>query len=508
MSLRDHRCVLNKQTGEVVFNDKVILLRPKTFELLLFLASNPNAIHSKADILASVWTGSIVEDQVIFQSINEIRKEFGLPEAIKTYPRRGYKLEIAISLVDDLVTEPVISKAFNVQIKRKGLWLFALPLLVAIILSVTYLTRQNNHEETHSNVVSHLAQPHGQRHSHKGILVLPFNVASLDESQHWLRYGAMEGLIKRISPNENTTLFHLEDVIEILNRIDIDERDQINQIFAKSGANYILQTSLSGQPGELNVVYTIYSRTNRITRTLQASTLKQLLNSLATIFEQSQNEVTSLEVNSIEQQLQNDLIAKAMQLLEVNDLNSALSFIKSAVINDPNNIVAAYLLVKTYMESSQINEGMIAIDNALKKMHEPAFNEYAHRLFYFQGAGFAALGKLPQAQDALLKSQKLSQDKKDWLYYAYSQSILAKIKQAQKHYQEAYPLLHSALEYQELLNCPLGITQGYLDFAEYYLATGNVTLAQQNFEKAKTFAQTKNLQQVFPLLSEVEKKLK
>ena len=112
----------------------------------------------------------------------------------------------------------------------------------------------NNHNlPSQSSTLVDLPVTASEKVAHKGILVLPFNVASLDESQQWLRYGAMEGLIKRISPNKDITVFHLEDAIEILNRVTLGERENIDKIFAKSGAFYILQTSLSGQPGELNV---------------------------------------------------------------------------------------------------------------------------------------------------------------------------------------------------------------------------------------------------------------
>ena len=90
MVTSEFECVVYPEKGEVVVDDTVILLRPKTFELLLLLASHQESILSKAEILEKVWPGAVVEDQVIFQSINEIRKQAGLADAIKTYPRRGY----------------------------------------------------------------------------------------------------------------------------------------------------------------------------------------------------------------------------------------------------------------------------------------------------------------------------------------------------------------------------------------------------------------------------------
>lgn len=492
MSLREHVCELNRQTGEVLINGKIIVLRPKTFELLCLLASNPKAIHSKSEILATVWHGAVVEEQVIFQSINEIRKEIGLSEAIKTYPRRGYKWEIPISIINDGSVVPAIN-APEVKLKQAVKSPVALITVIIVTLLITFLVVNKNASINRNEDLVH-----------KGILILPFDVSSMNEHQQWLRYGGMEGLIRRISPNKDMTVFHLEDVIEILNRIDVGERRDIIKIFAKSGASHILQTSLSGNPGEFNVVYTIYSRTNRMTHTVQANTIEHVFTSLVNIFEEAIGENLASEFNVFDQGLQNDLIAKALKFLEIDDLTSALPFIQSAVINDPDNILASYLLVKINMELNQIDQVLVAVDTALGIAERKPLGEYKHRLQYFKGAGLAASGELTQAEMTLLESKDLARKNNDWLYYAYSQSILAKIKLIQNQHQEAFTLFQSALEYQTLLNCPMGIAQGYLDFVDYYLKTGDQSIARQEFKKAETLAHEKNLIQILPLLSEIK----
>jgi predicted negative regulator of RcsB-dependent stress response len=111
------------------------------------------------------------------------------------------------------------------------------------------------------------------------------------------------------------------------------------------------------------------------------------------------------------------------------------------------------------------------------------------------------------AQKTLLNAEKLAKENKDWLYYAYNQTMLAKIKVAQRKYDDAYPLLRSALEYQELLNCPMGIAQGHLDFADFYLQKGDTPSAQRSFKQAQTLVQDRNLKQVFVLLTEMEQRL-
>ena len=85
----------NDLTGEVRLHGTNYRFRPKTFELLRLLANSPTQVFSKESILQQVWPDSIVEEQAVFQSINEIRKAFAPIEVIKTYPKKGYAWVLA-----------------------------------------------------------------------------------------------------------------------------------------------------------------------------------------------------------------------------------------------------------------------------------------------------------------------------------------------------------------------------------------------------------------------------
>lgn len=65
-------------------------IRPKTCQLLILLLENAGHPMSKQKVLETVWAGSVVSDQVVFQSINEIRQLFPDTEVIKTIPKQGY----------------------------------------------------------------------------------------------------------------------------------------------------------------------------------------------------------------------------------------------------------------------------------------------------------------------------------------------------------------------------------------------------------------------------------
>ena len=508
MSLNDQICEINPLTGEIFFNGNVTVLRPKTFQLFLLLTSAPDTIFSKAEILASVWEGTVVEDQVIFQSINEIRKELGNSEVIKTYPRRGYCLGVPISIV---------APSNEVQPKKKTFFhtSFSLKYIVATLVFLLTLTGVllnyliSKTSSTPSQNIPSISQQssNGNAPDHNGILILPFNVSALMETQQWLRYGAMERVIKKIKPNNHMTIFHLEDVIEILNRIPIGKRNNISNIFARSGASYILEVSVSGTPGELNFVYTIYSRTNKVTKAINARNHEDGLSKIVLLLEQTLDEHLTYEAGKFDKQLQNDLISKAVQFLEVNDFSSALTFINSALINEPNNMIALYFLVKTQSSLNEIEAVLAACEKALALIENGADNEYEPRLLYFKGVALMGMSKLSLSEQSLLSAKSIARDKKDWLYYAYSQSMLGKLNQKQKRYNLAYESFSSALEYQELLNCPLGIVQGHIDFADLYIIKGDKNQAVQSTNRAKALINEKKLIQALPLLKELEDKI-
>ena len=67
-----------------------IEIRPKTFSRLCFFLNSPQQIISKQSILENVWDDVLVSDQVLFQTIRELRNIFKDTKVIKTIPRKGY----------------------------------------------------------------------------------------------------------------------------------------------------------------------------------------------------------------------------------------------------------------------------------------------------------------------------------------------------------------------------------------------------------------------------------
>jgi adenylate cyclase len=98
--LRFDHYVLDLNRGCLFLGENEIALRPKTFGILRHLAENSGRLVSKDELFAAVWPNLAVTDDVLVQSIGELRRALGDdgPRLIRTVPRRGYRFEAPASI--------------------------------------------------------------------------------------------------------------------------------------------------------------------------------------------------------------------------------------------------------------------------------------------------------------------------------------------------------------------------------------------------------------------------
>src|SRR5258707_6952306 len=82
--------------------DSPISLTPKAFDVLLFLAQNPNRLVTKEELLQAVWGDTFVEEGNLTQYIYHLRKALGdNPEdarLIVTIARKGYQFTADVTV--------------------------------------------------------------------------------------------------------------------------------------------------------------------------------------------------------------------------------------------------------------------------------------------------------------------------------------------------------------------------------------------------------------------------
>src|SRR5262249_55357371 len=81
-----------------------VTMRPKTFEMLVYLVTHAGQLVTKEALFDAVWSETAVGDGVLKTSMNELRKALGetakAPQWIATVHRRGYRFVAPVTLVE------------------------------------------------------------------------------------------------------------------------------------------------------------------------------------------------------------------------------------------------------------------------------------------------------------------------------------------------------------------------------------------------------------------------
>src|SRR5882757_6230122 len=94
--------------------NSLVSLTPKAFDVLLFLAQNPNRLVTKEELLQAVWGDTFVEEGNLTQYISHLRKALGdnaeNARLIVTIARKGYQFTGNVTVTEsaDIARKPVV----------------------------------------------------------------------------------------------------------------------------------------------------------------------------------------------------------------------------------------------------------------------------------------------------------------------------------------------------------------------------------------------------------------
>ena len=200
-------------------------LRPKSFQVLLYLLENRARVVPKEELMERLWTDTAVTDDALVQCLIEIRKAFGddsrRPRFIKTIPKVGYRF---INSVAEDAPQKVLSsepentlRVFAVPLRsRLALVSLLVVLLAALGLSLAawQRTRQTN------SVAAEPALP--QMPGKKSLLVMRFENRSGDAEFAWLREGLADMLITNLSRSNKLFVLSRQQFELLLSRTGRD----------------------------------------------------------------------------------------------------------------------------------------------------------------------------------------------------------------------------------------------------------------------------------------------
>lgn len=163
---------------------------PKVMAVMVELAAGAGSVVARDNLLERVWKSSFVGDDVISRCIYCLRGHLeaasGNPayrEAIKTLPRRGYRLELKAIPILEPVDEPGAQEGSNAHSRP--------PLLLAALLAIVLLLWWRDPLSLRQAPALSTPAP--------SIAVLPFADLSAGGTQRHLAEGIADGMISKLA---------------------------------------------------------------------------------------------------------------------------------------------------------------------------------------------------------------------------------------------------------------------------------------------------------------------
>jgi DNA-binding winged helix-turn-helix (wHTH) protein len=86
------RFVLDLRSGVLLLDGREVVLAPKSFEVMSYLAQHPDRVVSRDELLAAIWPNLVITDDALLQSIDDLRRALGEPGQRMIVPvAQGYR---------------------------------------------------------------------------------------------------------------------------------------------------------------------------------------------------------------------------------------------------------------------------------------------------------------------------------------------------------------------------------------------------------------------------------
>jgi TolB-like protein/DNA-binding winged helix-turn-helix (wHTH) protein len=257
------RFVLDPARRTLSLADSPVSLTPKAFDVLLFLAQNPNRLVTKEELLQAVWGDTFVEEGNLTQYISHLRKALGDssedPHLIVTITRKGYRFAADVTVAEAAdtakgaaVQAPTAeSSRADTQRARAGPadetvpkapkhWQYAAALaaVIVILAAVGYVSWR------------HLAGMTPTKPQKIMLAVLPFANLTGDPDKEYLADGLTEELISqlgRLNP-EQLGVIARTSVMGYKNK-----NERLDQIGRDLSVQYVLENTLRGNGNKVRL---------------------------------------------------------------------------------------------------------------------------------------------------------------------------------------------------------------------------------------------------------------
>jgi transcriptional activator of cad operon len=466
-------------------------IRPKTLNLLLYLAQRSDEVISKQELLAAVWDDVTVDEGVVFQSVREIRKLFDNPHIIQNHPRKGYQFTAKLTELHGGAAA-IESSTIKGESRRFDSYQFKMTAMVigfvfCLLLSIFgAMTLRDFYDVSPNQSADELQQV---QFKHR-ILILPIKHTIPYGEHSWLYLGGMEQLIARLDGlPESGLVFPGDYVVRLMAMAGMDRdftSDDVHALFSVSGASVVLETEVLGNASDYKIIFRLHTAHDQRQGVVLANDFDagfaQLAEELATAIDSPLNAANKEPMKEFE----NALFAQAMLNYE-RDWETSISFFESYLALKPDSGLATIYLSKLYIWQGRLDEAAKMLQRLPKALvKDPAMAAELHLI----EARIAAKKQLWQEAQEKFELAFASLDEHgDWFLKASIAEEQGLAYKAQHRLEPAVATFNHALHYYHITQSPIGLNSTRLHLADVLFQTGrldealkSVSIAENNIE--------------------------
>ncbi|HEY0428435.1 MAG TPA: winged helix-turn-helix domain-containing protein [Pyrinomonadaceae bacterium] len=372
---------LDPTERRLIHDGKVVALPPKAFETLVVLVENSGHLVEKETLLNKVWADSFVEEGNLKICVHTLRKALDNSKFIETVPKKGYRFNAPVRLIEKNATNFLIEKqtARRITIEateidepenrlsaapksiarifsQPKVYLSSILILGLILLGGFYFVK--NRQSKNPSAANPLAGV-------KTIAVLPLKSLSVPPSEQELRVGMADSIVTKLSAVRqiavrptSSTIRYLDqnyDTLEVGKELKVDsilegsvqkegQKLKINlQMVSVADGKVLWADSFTNDLS--NVLSGQESVTNRVGRLMA-------LNLDSTSAENISQDSTNLDAQEL---YLKGVYALATSARKIENIIQGRDFFEQAIRLDPNFAPAYASLANTYSLAVSLN---------------------------------------------------------------------------------------------------------------------------------------------------------
>jgi DNA-binding winged helix-turn-helix (wHTH) protein/TolB-like protein len=353
-------------------NGEEIHLKPKAYQILAYLLAHRHRVVSREELLDQFWPGTAVSDDILAQSIAEVRRALGDSSRdsiyLKTFPKRGYRFVADVQEVSpaglvatEQITTVEVREEYSSEGRRIGpRWLVVGGLVVAVLAISAIWGRQ-----AHPGLPPPIA---GKRQ----IAVLRFENRTGQADLDWLADGLPDMLTTTLSRSPMLDVLSREQVGLWMGRIQQARLKGAMELAKRSQAQIAILGSFARLGSRISIDAQVYdSRRGSLlaAESIVAENPEQILTQVDAMAARlavglagkpardTGPALTSLMTENLEAYRYYSLGMRKAEALQIQE---AIELLKKALALDPNFVMAYARIGYAYvLSSSDLEAGAI-----------------------------------------------------------------------------------------------------------------------------------------------------